>query len=100
MRSGWLGWVGNFLGMVFRPRKVGADFTLGGLMVWVLIEIKVGLGLTGGGFQITVCATRTKKPLFGELLLILLAPGVELMANYLIFIIFGNGLSSLSLKVP
>jgi len=72
MRSGWLGWVGNFLGMVFSPRGWGADFTLCGLVVWVLIEIKVGLGLAGGLSDYRFRDThKQKRPPFGEPFLIL-----------------------------
>jgi len=46
-RGGWGGW-----GIFWAWRSVlaqwGADFTLCGLVVWVLIEIKVGLGFAVG----------------------------------------------------
>jgi len=51
---------------------VGADFTLCGLVVWVLIEIKVGLGLAGGlsNYRFND-GTNKKGPPFGEPFLIL-----------------------------
>ena len=39
---------GEFFGHGVQSSQVGAEFTLCGLVVWVLIEIKVGLGLAVG----------------------------------------------------
>ena len=88
--------MGNFLGMVFSPQKVGADFTLCGLVVWVLIEIKVGLGLTGGLSDYRFRDTHKKNTFrcaisdtaYGA------APEVESKANYMFSMVFFCGYSA------